>query len=45
MASNVRDENGATIGLTFTQGSDTRCRGKEYFSLTTVLLCDEAITG
>ena len=45
MAGNVRDEDGATVGLTFTQGSDTKCRGSENFSLTTVLMCDEAITG
>ena len=42
--SNVRDESGTTIGVSFTQESDTVC-SQGTFSFTTRLLCDAAITG
>ena len=45
-ATNLRDEDGKTTGVTFTQGSISRCKKDEknkqlYYSMKTNLYCDE----
>jgi len=42
---NVRDDAEETIGVQFTQNSNSKCSGATNWGMTTKLLCDETVTG
>jgi len=44
-AENVRDADNATIGVKFTQESNSLCYNGVNWGVTTTLLCDESVTG
>ena len=43
-AENLRDADGNTNGVTFTQESSTTCKGETKYSMTTELYCKEGVT-